>query len=283
MSNRPIRAIILDLDGVVYLENVLLPGVADAIRTLRARGVRVLFVTNGATRSRREFGLHLTRLGIPCGTAEIMNVSHGCVLWVARHLPRGSRVLVFGGKGLSGELRAAGYRPVWLHTRAAWKRFRTSPPPIRAVVVAMDHELTYWSLCAAHLALQRGARLIAGNFDSSYPALGMLLPGSGSLVKLLEYASGVTPVLIGKPSPLLFRLILREQRVSPGDTLVVGDRLDIDVAAGRAIGARTALVLTGVDRRADIRRRGIRPDFVAASLPALLKLPGLSGRRQRAA
>jgi 4-nitrophenyl phosphatase len=278
MSNRPIRAIMLDLDGVVYLENVPLPGVIHAIRSLRARGIRVLFVTNGATRSRREFGRHLTRLGIPCRTAEIMNVSHGCVLWVARHLPRGSRVFVFGGKGLAGELRAAGYRPVWLHTQAAWTRFRAAPPPIRAVIVAMDHELTYWSLCAAHLALQRGARLIAGNFDSSYPALGMLLPGSGALVRLLEYASGATPVLIGKPSPLLFRLLLREHRVSPRDTLVVGDRLDIDILAGRAIGARTALVLTGVDRRADIKRRGIRPNIVAADLPALLKLPELAGR-----
>lgn len=268
----------LDLDGVVYLENVLLPGVANAIRDLRARGIKVLFVTNGATRSRREFGLHLTRLGIPCRTAEIMNVSHGSVLWVSRNIPRGSRIFVFGGKGLSGELRAAGYRPVWLHTRAAWERFRTAPPRIRAVVVAMDHELTYWSLCAAFLALQRGARLVAGNFDSSYPARGMLLPGSGSLVRLLEYASGATPVLIGKPSALLFRLVLGEHGINPRDALVVGDRLDIDVVAGRAIGARTALVLTGVDTRADVRRKRIRPDFVAADLPALARLPALAGR-----
>lgn len=272
MSDRRIRAVVLDLDGVVYLENVLLPGVARTIRELRARGIRVLFATNGATRSRRDFGRLMTKLGVPCRTDEIMNVSHAATLWVRRHLPRGSRCFVFGGKGPARELKAAGYRPVWLHTRAAWERFRRTPPHIRAVIVAMDHDLSYWSLCAAFLALQRGAKLIAGNFDSSYPARGLLLPGSGSLVKLLEYASGRTPVLIGKPSPVLFRLLLREQGIAPRNAVVVGDRLDIDVAAGRALGTRTALVLTGVDRRTDIRRTGIRPDWILRDLSGLLAL-----------
>jgi len=121
MSNRPVRAVILDLDGVVYLEDRLLPGVAATVAELRARGVRVLFGTNNATLTRAGFARKLTRLGIPCRPAELMNAALAAATWLRRRYPAGARIFVFGDRGLAAELRTAGLVPVWTHTRAAFK------------------------------------------------------------------------------------------------------------------------------------------------------------------
>ena len=277
MRKRRIRAVILDIDGVVYIEDRLLPSVASTIHALRRRGIRVLFATNNASLTRTGFARKLSRLGIPCAPNELMNAALAAADWLRRRMPRGSRIQVFGNRGLATELRAAGLTPVWCHTRAGFRAIRARNPGIRSVCVAFDTSLTHWDLCAAHLALQRGASFVACNLDSTWPVKGHLLPGTGSLVRLLQEASGQEPILIGKPSPELFRRALAPHRIAPRDAIVVGDRLDIDVAGGKALGTRTALVLTGVDTRADIRRHGIRPDAVLRTLSDLLRLPGIAG------
>ena len=205
---RQIRALILDLDGVVYLEDRLLPRAASTIATLRARGLRVFFVTNNADTTRAGFARRLSRLGIPCRREELMNAAYAAAQHLKRHLPRRAHQFVFGWTGSARELTAAGFRPMSLRTRAEWEQFRRHPSRIQAVVVGFDHNLTYWALCAAHHALRRGAKLIACNLASSYPVRRGTLPGTGSLVRLLEVASGQCPFLIGKPSPMMFRLLL---------------------------------------------------------------------------
>ncbi len=279
MLGAPIRSVILDLDGVVYLEHTLIPGAAAAIAALRRRGIAVLFVTNNATHTRAQFAGRLTRMGVPCRAAELMNASFATARRLAADLPRGARVFVFGPGGLARELARVGLVPVTCRTAAAFERHRRADPRIRAIAVSFHRSLTWWGLCSAHLALQRGARLVACNRDVTYPGRGLLLPGTGSLVKLLEAASGRPSELIGKPSPELFNLLLAERGLMARDCLVVGDRLDIDAAAGRAAGARTALVLTGVDTRRDARRARAKPDLIARDLPALIRHPALAGTR----
>lgn len=273
-----IRAVILDLDGVVYLEDRLLPGVAPAIAAMRRGGLTVLFATNNASHTRAGFARRLMGLGVPCAPGDLMNATHASVRWIARRLPRGSRCFTFGESGLAAELRAAGFAPVWCHRSADWRRFRAAPPRVGAVLVQFNRRLTYWDLCAAQLSLQRGAALVACNLDPTYPGVGVLFPGTGSLARLLQVSSGREPVLIGKPSPELFRTLLAEHRIRPRDTLVVGDRLPIDIAAGRALGARTALVLTGVDSRSDARRSAVKPDAI---LPSVADLPDWIARSGR--
>jgi HAD superfamily hydrolase (TIGR01450 family) len=280
MPAPPIRALVLDLDGVVYLEHDPLPGAARAIAALRRRGFHVLFATNNASQTRRGFARRLTAMGIPCRPDELMNASFAAAARLRRRFPRGSVVFTFGNGGLARELKAAGLAPVWCHTRAAWRAFRGTPPPVRAVAVAYNASLTFWDLCAAHLALQRGAELWSCNLDPTYPARGMLLPGTGSLARLLETASGQRSRLIGKPDPALFRALLREHGLSPREVLVVGDRADVDLKPAKALGARTALVLTGVDTPAAARRVGVRPDWIVRDLPALVRLPALRRRQQ---
>ncbi|MEK7765747.1 MAG: hypothetical protein AAB368_05870, partial [bacterium] len=135
------KALLLDLDGVVYLGPRLLPGVARAIRALRARGLKVLFVTNNGNRSRAGFAHKLTRMGVPCATRELMNAAWAAARWPRRRHPRGTRFYVFGRSGLATELEAVGYHAVTVHTRRDWERFRAAPPRIAGVVVNFDISL----------------------------------------------------------------------------------------------------------------------------------------------
>lgn len=271
MNLSHIRAVLLDLDGVVYLEHKLIPGVAEAIRAMRARGLKVGFVTNNATATRATFGARLTAMGVPCTTAEVMNTSYAAAVYLRTRLARRARVFVFGKLGLAPELRAAGLSPVTVHTREEFRKYRAARPYPRTVVASFDSDLTWWELCAGHVALERGARFVACNFDPTYPVRGGTLPGTGSLVKQLETSSRRTPTLVGKPSPFMFRLLLREWGVSPRHTLIVGDRLPIDIAAGRAAGATTALVLTGIDQRRDVPKSRWKPHLIAPDLPAVAR------------
>jgi phosphoglycolate/pyridoxal phosphate phosphatase family enzyme len=277
-----IRAVILDLDGVVYLEDRLIPGAGRAIRELRRRGIRPLFVTNNATATRREFAARLRRMGVECSGSEVMNAGRAASAYARKRFGRGARIYCVGEHGLAAEMRLAGMRPVTVKSRPAWERFQRSMPRLSAVVVSFDRTLTYWEVCGAHFALRRGAELVACNLDPTWPVKGGDLPGTGALVALIERASGRTPFVIGKPSPVMFRQLIEGHGLSPREVLVIGDRLPIDIRAGRALGSPTALVLTGIDSRRDVARSPHRPDLVLRDLPALLKLPGLpspSGQR----
>ncbi len=257
-----IRALVVDLDGVVYIENRLLPRVAKAIATLRARGLRVLFVTNNSDATRAGFARRLRRLGIPCRTAEMMNAARAAAVHLRRRIPPRARLFVFGIRGLARELVAAGFTVVTVRTRQEWDAFRTGYRRVHAVVTGFNRSVTYWSLCAAHYALTRGANLVACNLDSTYPVKWGTMPGTGSLVRLLEVSSGKKPILIGKPSPVMFRMFFNDHGLSPSEVLVVGDRIEIDIEGGHAAGARTALVLTGIATKEDVRRARRKPDLV---------------------
>jgi len=269
-----LRAVILDLDGVVYLEHRVLPGVRAAIARFRSAGLGVYFVTNNANETRAGFARRLSRMGIPCAPDEIMNAAFAAAHTLKRRHPRGSIVYVFGPHGVARELSSWGFRPVTVRTRKQWEVFRKRPPRARAVVVMFDPALTYWTLCGANRALALGAELVACNRDSTYPGTDGALPGTGSLVSLLETSSGKRALLIGKPSALMFRLLFKEHGIAARDALVVGDRIPIDIAGGKAAGARTALALTGIDTTADLRRSRIKPDLVLKSLADLADLPG---------
>ncbi len=269
MKTRPVRALLLDLDGVVYLGSRLLPGVRRTLRALDAGGVRCLYVTNNATMTRAAFAGRLRAMGLPCGPRDVMNTSWAAARLLLERYGRGARIAVVGEHGLPEEMSALGLRPFHARTRRELERLRASRSRAAAVVVSFDRTLTYWKLCAALDALLAGADLVACNLDPTWPAERGVMPGTGSLVRLLEYASGKTSLLAGKPDPTMFRLLLDEHGISPAEALVVGDRLDVDVEAGKRLGVRTALVLTGLTKRRDLAKRRPRPDYVLEGLADL--------------
>lgn len=243
---------VLDLDGVVWLGEQPIPGAADAVATLRARGARVLFATNNSFARLAEQEAKLERFGIP---------AHGNVLTsataAARLVESGERALVCGGPGIAEALEGRGATPV-------------RDGDADAVVVGFHRDFDYERLRVAVRAIQRGARLIATNDDATYPTPDGPIPGGGAIVAAVAYASGVRPVVAGKPHAPMADLV---RDVGGEAGTVVGDRPETDGAFARTLGYRFALVLSGVTHETDLPVEPA-PDVVALSLAALVGGPG---------
>ena len=139
----------------------------------------------------------------------------------------------------------------------------------KAVVVGIDFNITYNELRAATLLIRGGADFIGTNPDTSYPTPEGIAPGAGSILALLEAASGRPPTIIGKPMRGMFDAALNVLGTQPQDTLMVGDRLNTDISGAKSLGMQTALVLTGVESRESLAESDIQPDYVYPGLPEL--------------
>jgi arabinose operon protein AraL len=265
----PYRGFIFDLDGTVYLGEQLLPGACEVIATLRAEGRRVGFLSNKPIQSRADYAAKLTRLGIPAGVDQVINSSYVLAQHLAREAP-GARCFVIGEAPLIAELSAAGLAPV-------------DDARVDYVVVAFDRTFDYRKLDMALQAVTRhGARLVGTNPDRTCPVEGGEIPDAAGMIGAVEGVTGrrVDPV-VGKPSPITLRVALDQLGLPAVDCAIVGDRLETDIAMGRAAGLGTILVLTGVTRPGDPAIADWRPTDVVGSLTELLTegVPSGSGAR----
>ncbi len=251
-------AALLDLDGVVYLGGVPIPGSAAALAEAAGRGMRLAFVTNNASRTPHAIAAQLAGMGIEAAATDVVTSAQAAARLVAGRFPAGSAVLVSGGTGLRFAVRERGLRPV---TTADSK-------PV-AVVQGYSADLTYGLLAEAALAIRAGAWFVASNMDATLPTTRGPQPGNGSLVQLLISATGQQPVVAGKPEPPLHAESV--ERVGAKRPLVVGDRLDTDIEGAHNGGADSLLVFTGVTRPAEalLAPASQRPTYIAADLSGL--------------
>jgi glycerol-1-phosphatase len=251
-------AALLDLDGVVYLGSSPIPGAADALADAAKRGMRRAYVTNNASRTPHAIAAQLRGMGVAATATDIVTSAQAAAHLLADRLPPGAPVLVVGGTGLRLAIRDRGLRPV---TAAADRP--------AAVVQGYSHDISYGLLAEAALALEAGALYVASNIDATLPTPRGEQPGNGSLVQVLIYATGVTPIVAGKPEPPLHAESV--QRVGAVRPLVVGDRLDTDIEGAVRGGADSLLVLTGVSTPADVLLAPPqrRPAYIAADLSGL--------------
>lgn len=239
---------VLDLDGVVWLGDEPIAGAAAAVARLRAAGERVLFATNNSFAPRAETEAKLARFGIPA-EGDVLSSA----MAAARLVEPGERVLVAGGPGVVEALTIRGAVPV-----------RDGDADV--VAVGFHRDFDYERLRVAARAVDRGARLVGTNDDATYPTPDGPIPGGGSLLAAVAYATGVTPTVAGKPHGPMADLV----RAAGGpDGTMVGDRPETDGAFARQLGYRWALVLTGVTARDDLPVVPA-PDVVADSLDALV-------------
>lgn len=254
---RSLGAFLFDMDGVLYRGHRALPGARTMLETLDRRGIPYALVTNNSTRSPRQYVRHLAAMGMRVPAGRIVTSSVGVTAYLRRTLRSGSRVLVVGEPALQRAIVRAGFVPAW--------------ESVAAVVVGLDRRVTYKKLTLATEALARGAAFVASNPDPLLPTESGLQLGAGSLVAALRYATGRDPVVIGKPNPRLLREALARIGARPSETAMVGDQASTDVAAGRAAGLFTILVLTGVSAGRPGRGGDPRPDLTVRNLNELLR------------
>jgi HAD superfamily hydrolase (TIGR01450 family) len=251
---------LLDLDGVVYLGGAAIPGAAAALRKADAAGMRLAYVTNNAFRTPAAIAELLTSFGVPAAPKDVVTSAQAAARLLAEHLPAGAPVLVVGGSGLRMALRERGLRPV-----------STAIDKPQAVVQGYAPDISYSLLAEGGLAVAAGALFVASNGDLTLPSRRGRQPGNGSLIQVIATATGVQPLVAGKPEPPLHReSVLRTGAKNP---LVVGDRLDTDIEAAHNTGTDSLLVLTGVDnpRSATLAPRNRRPTYIAETLDALMR------------
>ena len=224
--------VLLDLDGTVVRGADPVPGAAEVVNELRAAGTVVQFITNNASRAPEEVAQHLAGLGVRVTSDEVLTSGQAAVALLAAELPAGAAVLVVGTDALADAVRAVGLRPV------------TTAAEQPAAVVQGHSPQTGWTrLAEACLAIRAGARWVACNVDRTLPTERGLLPGNGAMVAALQAATDRRPVVAGKPARSLLDTAL--DRTGAQRPLVVGDRLDTDIAGACAAGMDSLLVLSG--------------------------------------
>ena len=256
-------AALLDLDGVLYRGPDAVEHAAAAVAAARAAGMRLAFVTNNASRHPQDVAAHLTSLGVPTASGDVVTSAQAAVRLIASRLPPGAAVLVLGTDSLAQTAESAGLRPVRTVDQAG-------PTGVAAVLQGLAPETSLADLWEATVALRAGALWVAGNTDASVPTPRGALPGNGAFVRLLADMTGREPLVAGKPDPELHRESV--ERVGALRPLVVGDRLDTDVLGAVRGGADSLLVLTGVTDRTALLQApaGSRPTYVSSDLRGIL-------------
>lgn len=244
--------VVLDIDGVLTRGSEPIPGACEAVKAVRAAGVGVAFATNNAARTPEQIVEMLAGAGIEAAPAEIVTSA----LAAAQLLEPGTRCLVIGMDGVRRALADHGCAEV------------REPAEAQAVVVGFDRNLVWDDLRRATLALRAGARFLATNADATFPSPEGLWPGNGAIVSALTTASDRTPQFAGKPHPPLYQAAAAV--LPPGRLLMIGDRVDTDIAGAAALGWDTVLVLTGVTAADKARVARPAPTHIVESLSALV-------------
>ncbi|MHB8958995.1 MAG: HAD-IIA family hydrolase [Candidatus Limnocylindrales bacterium] len=268
--------LLVDLDGVVYRSTETVPGVPSVLAARAAAGDEVVYVTNNAMTYSAEYLPRLASHGAPVGPDRVVTSASAAAVWIHDQLPSVRRVLAVGASGLERELREAGfdvvtvgYAATRMHEEGIDGWAAAGHPD--AVVVGLDPQMSYLRVAAAADCIRAGAAFVATNRDPVYPTAQGFRPGAGSVVAAVATAARAEPqVVIGKPGPYLLEAGARLVGADVRQAVMIGDALT-DVAAGRAVGARTILMLTGVTTRAmaELIAPDQRPDRVAADAAEL--------------
>jgi NagD protein len=255
---------LIDMDGVIYKGSKLIPGADKFIAQLQKQEIPFLFLTNNSQRTRRDIVTKLHRMGINCEERHVFTCAMATARFLARQKPRGT-AYVIGEGGLLHALHENGYSIV------------DHEPDY--VVVGEGRTLTLEMVEHAVRLIASGARLIATNPDNSCPTAAGIRPGCGAFVAMLEAATGIRALSVGKPSPVMMRAARKELALGAEQTVMIGDTMETDILGGVQMGYQTVLVLSGGTKKEDLSRFAFRPNMMVDSIADLLKsFPGVSSK-----
>jgi 4-nitrophenyl phosphatase len=256
-----IKSLILDMDGVLWKADSPIGNLPAVFDRIRKRGLKVAFATNNGTLTPEKYVGRLERFGISVEPWQVVTSSLGLAQLLSHEFPKGGPVFVIGEEGLKQPLREKGFIPVSLED--ARKAI--------AVAFGVDREINYAKICEAALLVQRGVPFYATNSDITFPTPRGEIPGAGAWISVIVTATGIVPTYAGKPSPYLFDLARKRLGTAKGETMVVGDRLETDIAGGQRAGFPVALVLSGVSTREQCEMWIPHVDQVAEDLSTLIE------------
>lgn len=258
-------AIILDLDGVVYIGDDAVPNAIESINAI-ANLVKISAATNNASRTQSQVGKHLRELGLKILDEDVVTSAQAGARLLASRIDKDAQVLVVGGNGVESAVREVGLHPI----RATKDHVSNGviANEVEGLIQGHGADTSWWDLNTAALAISRGKVWVATNRDSTVPTPYGFGPGNGSFVQMLENLTGVKPLVAGKPEPELFMETIR--RLNAKNALVIGDRIDTDIEGANSCGLDSLLVLTGVHQIDDIPNDATsQPTYVSKDLTVL--------------
>jgi len=255
-----IKALILDMDGVIWKSDAPIGDLPSIFARIEERGLKFVFATNNGTLTPQAYQLKLAGLGVNVETWQIVTSAMGVAHMLARKFQRGAKACMIGEEGIREALEERGFEILPVENAQEAQFF----------VMGIDRDITFEKMREATLLVRRGIPFYATNPDKTFPTPRGEIPGAGAWISVITTATNIEPIYAGKPFPFMMELSLEWLGTKKEETLVVGDRLETDIAAGQAVGCPTAVVLTGVSTREQARAWKPKIDIITDDLASLI-------------
>ncbi|MGR8940185.1 MAG: HAD-IIA family hydrolase [Gammaproteobacteria bacterium] len=263
-----IRALIIDMDGVLWHGTTPQPGLYEFFETLRSLRLRFVLATNNASQTQDQYVKKLAGMGVTVARDEILTSGMATALYLAEQTdPSTTRIFVVGEDGARGPLLERGFTLTGLYELKTDKTPNARGADI--VVCGKDSTLTWDKLATATLNIKAGAKFIGTNADTTLPTEYGVTHGNGAILAALTTATGVSPAIIGKPEPIMYQQAMKILGSEPAETLAIGDRLETDILGAVRAGIRSLMVLTGISNEDDLRTSDYQPTWVMPDIIAV--------------
>jgi phosphoglycolate/pyridoxal phosphate phosphatase family enzyme len=257
-----VKGFIFDLDGTIYLNDYVIEGAVETLRRLRARGDKVVFLTNKSIEAASTYVEKLNSMGIDASQNEVINSNYLAGLYLKKTLKAGEKVMVIGEEPLINKMLKMG---IELTDESDLAKY---------VLIGWDRKFNYDKLNDAFQAWRNGAKLVATNPDRTCPVKGGQIPDCGAMIGALEGATGeAITKIFGKPSQLAANFIVNDILQLPIEQCyMVGDRLETDIKMGNDYGMNSVLVLTGITSWEMVEQTMIKPDYILENVKEIVNL-----------
>ena len=265
-----IRALIIDMDGVLWHGQNAIPGLVEFFQALEELKISFILATNNASSTSDQYVKKLAEMGVSVNKNQILTSGIATALYLSEKVnPANTRVFVVGEEGAKQPLIDQGF------TLTALYEVNKDSDIVKKgadfVVCGKDHTLTWDKLATATLNIRAGAQFIGTNGDTTLPTELGITHGNGAILAALEVATGVKPTIIGKPEPIMYQQALALLNAEPTATVAIGDRLDTDILGAVRTGIRSVMVLTGVSTQDDLKDSDFQPTWVMSDIGELTK------------
>lgn len=260
-----IRALIIDMDGVLWHGNKAIPGLTEFFQTLRDLNLRFILATNNASLTPQQYIDKLAGMGVAVGLHEIMTSAMATAMYMAEQMnPAQTRVFVVGEDGAIQALQEQGFILTGIY-----EINNETSKGADVVVCGKDHTINWDKLATATLNIRAGAKFIGTNGDNTLPTELGLIHGNGAILAALTTATGVSPTIIGKPEPIMYQQAIAKLGADLSETIAIGDKLETDILGAVRTGIRSLMVLTGVSTEADLKASDYQPTWVMPDIRAV--------------